>query len=152
MFCTNMSQNEAIWATVECWKAQCATNNLDKKGAKTSVKMWTTSFFKSFSKNILLYMSSRLSKIRSIHTYVMPRTVYFGWICRATDIKIYLVFLQNLWTFLSIRIPFFQESFMPEIFSYFLLFRAPFHSFLSFILRQSTFKNLSNRNHSTITS
>ena len=26
-------------------------------------------------------MSSRLSKIRSVHTYVMPRTVYFGWIC-----------------------------------------------------------------------
>ena len=33
---------------------------------------------------VLLYMSSRLSKIRSdgsVHTYVMPRTVYFGWIC-----------------------------------------------------------------------
>ena len=26
-------------------------------------------------------MSSRLSKIRSVHTYVMTRTVYFGWIC-----------------------------------------------------------------------
>ena len=26
-------------------------------------------------------MSSRLSKIRSLHTYVMLRTVYFGWIC-----------------------------------------------------------------------
>ena len=26
-------------------------------------------------------MSSRLSKIRSVHTYVMLRTVYFGWIC-----------------------------------------------------------------------
>ena len=26
-------------------------------------------------------MSSRLLKIRSLHTYVMPRTVYFGWIC-----------------------------------------------------------------------
>ena len=35
----------------------------------------------SFSKNILLYMSSRLLKIRSVHTYVIPRTVYFGWIC-----------------------------------------------------------------------
>ena len=27
-----------------------------------------------FFKNILFYMSSRLSKIRSVHTYVMPRT------------------------------------------------------------------------------
>ena len=26
-------------------------------------------------------MSSRLSKFRSVHTYVMLRTVYFGWIC-----------------------------------------------------------------------
>ena len=43
--------------------------NLDAKGAKRSVKMWTTNFYKSFSKNILLYMSSRLSKIRSVHTY-----------------------------------------------------------------------------------
>ena len=43
--------------------------------------MQTTNFYMSFSKNILLYMSSRLSKIRSVHTYVMPRTVYFGGIC-----------------------------------------------------------------------
>ena len=28
-------------------------------------------------------MSSRLSKIRSVHTYVMIWTVYFGWICRS---------------------------------------------------------------------
>ena len=27
------------------------------------------------------YICSRLSKIHSVHTYVMPRTVYFGWIC-----------------------------------------------------------------------
>ena len=26
-------------------------------------------------------MSSQLSKIRSVHMYVMSRTVYFGWIC-----------------------------------------------------------------------
>ena len=43
--------------------------------------MWTTNFYRSFSKNMLLYMSSRLSKIRSVHTYAMPRTVYFGSIC-----------------------------------------------------------------------
>ena len=36
---------------------------------------------KIISKNILFYMSFRLSKIRSVHTYVIPRTVYFGWIC-----------------------------------------------------------------------
>ena len=52
--------------------------NLDAQGAKISVKMWTTNFYRSFSKNIFLYMNSFLSKIRSVHTYVMPRTVYFG--------------------------------------------------------------------------
>ena len=43
--------------------------------------MSTISFYKTFFKNILLYMSSRLSKIRLVHTHVMARTVYFGWIC-----------------------------------------------------------------------
>ena len=43
--------------------------------------MWTTTFFKSFFKNILFYMNSWLSKIRSVYTYVMPLTVYFGLIC-----------------------------------------------------------------------
>ena len=37
-------------------------------------------------------MSIRLSKIRSVHTYVMTRTVYFGWICiKYSDI----IILQN---------------------------------------------------------
>ena len=27
-------------------------------------------------------MNGQLSKIRSVHTYVIPRTVYLGWICR----------------------------------------------------------------------
>ena len=52
--------------------------NFGVKGAKRSVKMWTTNFYRSFSKKFLLYMSSRLSKICSVHMYVMPRTVYFG--------------------------------------------------------------------------
>ena len=55
--------------------------NLGAKSAKRSAKMWTIRFYKSFFKNILLYIRSRLSKIRSVHTYVMARTVYFGWIC-----------------------------------------------------------------------
>ena len=55
--------------------------NLGVKGAKRSVKMWTTNIYNSFSKNSLWYMSSRLPKTRSVHTYVMPRTVYFGGIC-----------------------------------------------------------------------
>ena len=39
------------------------STNLGVKGAKRSVKMWTTNFYESFSKNIFLYMSSRLSKV-----------------------------------------------------------------------------------------
>ena len=38
--------------------------------------MWTTNLYKSFYKNILLFMSSRLSKIRSVHIY---------YICYAPD-------------------------------------------------------------------
>ena len=48
--------------------------------------MQITNFYKSFSKNILLYMSSWLLKIRSVHAYDIPRTVYFGWICRPKNI------------------------------------------------------------------
>ena len=33
--------------------------------------MWTTNFYKSFSKNIWLFMSSRLSKIRSVRTRML---------------------------------------------------------------------------------
>ena len=55
--------------------------NFGVKCAKRSVKMWTLDFYWSFFKNILLYRSSRLSKIRSVHTYAMPWTVFIGRIC-----------------------------------------------------------------------
>ena len=46
-------------------------------------------------------MSSRLSKIRSVHTYVMPRTVYFGWICTILPLqwrrKLIHPYLESLW-------------------------------------------------------
>ena len=51
--------------------------------------MWTTNFYMCFSKNISFYMSVRLPKIRSVHTYVMTRTVYFGWICIYLDISFF---------------------------------------------------------------
>ena len=68
----------------ECSNTYCAANNRPiwtQKVPKKSVKMWTTIFYKTFFKNILLYMNGRLSKTRAVHTYVMPRTVYFDWIC-----------------------------------------------------------------------
>ena len=46
---------------------------MDAKCAKRSVKIWNTTFYKCFFKNISLYISSRLSKIRSVHTYLIPR-------------------------------------------------------------------------------
>ena len=58
--------------------------------------MWTTSFYKSFSKKIFLYMSSRLSKIRSVQTYVMLRTVYFGWICTSLKVKSVNLFQKHI--------------------------------------------------------
>ena len=45
--------------------------NFGVKGAKRSVKMWTTNFYRSFCKNILLYMSSRPPKFRLLHTNVV---------------------------------------------------------------------------------
>ena len=44
-------------------------NNLDSKGAKRSVKIWATNFYKSFFKNVVFHMNVRRSKIRSVHTY-----------------------------------------------------------------------------------
>ena len=42
---------------------------MDAKGAKKSLKVWATNFYKSFSIAILLYMNGGLSKIISIHMY-----------------------------------------------------------------------------------
>ena len=70
--------------------------------------MWTTNFFKSNSKNILLYMSSRLSKIRSVHTHVMPRTIYFGWICTSKLILKLCAFVMDCRHFPFISIDFFM--------------------------------------------
>ena len=43
--------------------------NLDAKGAKRSVKMWSTNLYQSFFKKILLLMNGRRSKLRSVHAY-----------------------------------------------------------------------------------
>ena len=37
--------------------------------------MWTINFYKSFSKKNMLYMSSRLSKIRYLHTFILVESV-----------------------------------------------------------------------------
>ena len=52
---------------------------MDAKGAKRSIKKWTTNFSKRVFKNILLYMNGQPSKIGSVH--FIPRTIYFDWIC-----------------------------------------------------------------------
>ena len=56
-------------------------NQFGRKRCQKSVKMRTRNFYKSFFKNVLLYMNGQLSKIPSVHMYVLPRTVYFDWIC-----------------------------------------------------------------------
>ena len=50
---------------------------MDAKGAKKSVKIWATKFYKSLNKCYFLCMKCGLSKIRSVHTYVIHRMVYF---------------------------------------------------------------------------
>ena len=60
-------------------------------------------------------MSSQLSKIRSVHTYVMPRTVYFGWICTSRFIhkNVKLKKLRINYFLLLVEMqPVFLESFL----------------------------------------
>ena len=44
--------------------------NLDAKGSKRRVKMWTTNSYKIFSKNILLYVHEQSAVENSFSTYV----------------------------------------------------------------------------------
>ena len=72
------------------------TRKLDRlyvKGAKRSMKMWTINFYQSFSINILLYMNGRLSKIRSVHKYIMHRMFYFEWYC-----TLILIVINSIWS------------------------------------------------------
>ena len=73
--------------------------NFDAKGAKRSVKMWTTNLYKIFFQKycVLVYMNARLSKICSVHKYVILRTVYFGRICVQIpkSPKMELIFFEN---------------------------------------------------------
>ena len=73
--------------------------NFDAKGAKRSVKMWTTNLYKIFFQKycVLVYMNARLSKICSVHKYVILRTVYFGRICVQIpkSPKMELIFFKN---------------------------------------------------------
>ena len=65
-------------------KTHCALNNWPicaKKVHKRCVKMWALNFYKRLLKNIFLYINGRSSKISSVHTYVMTRTVYFDCSC-----------------------------------------------------------------------
>ena len=81
------SISEFFWLLKDSLYREQLTN-LDRKGDKRSVKILTTKFYKSLFINILLHMNGRLSKIRSVHTYVVPRTVYFDWICTTEITKL----------------------------------------------------------------
>ena len=55
--------------------------NLDAKGAKSSIKIWSVNYYKSLFENIQLHLKGQQSKIRSVYTFALTRTVYFDWIC-----------------------------------------------------------------------
>ena len=70
----------------ECFKTHCGANNwpiwtqkvpkeAQRRGLQASIRLFPKIFWYTWTLN------SRLSKMRSLHTYVMPRTVNFGWIC-----------------------------------------------------------------------
>ena len=58
---------------------------LDSKGAKRSLNVRATNFYKIFFKNVLLYMNGGLSKMCSLHTYVRHRMFYFERYCTKTN-------------------------------------------------------------------
>ena len=63
---------------------------MSAKGAKRSVKMWTTNFYKSFFKKFLLYINGRLSKINLFSTYVCSKVDSCFWEAVYIYTKFYL--------------------------------------------------------------
>ena len=65
----------SISISSESLKSYCAvpriSDHFGRKRYQKSVNMWATNFYYSFFKNILSCMSGGLSKIRSVHTYVL---------------------------------------------------------------------------------
>ena len=70
-----------ILSTVQILTVSRIIDQSGRKRWKWSVKLWITIFYRTFFKNRLFYMNGRLSKICSVHTYVMTRKVYFDRIC-----------------------------------------------------------------------
>ena len=66
--------------------------NFGVKCTKRSVKMWTANFYKSFfQKCFVVHEQSAVENLFITCTYVMPRTVYFSWICiLLTKLSLYL--------------------------------------------------------------
>ena len=68
-------------------------------------------------------MNGRLSKIRSVHTYAMTRTVYFDWICTASSVKddfSWKTTFFNFWTFYALDKKAGLEKEFSKIFYFFL--------------------------------
>ena len=51
-------------------------------------QMWATNFYKSFFKNMFLYMNGRLSQIRSVHTYGLSWIKVDSCFCEAVYVLI----------------------------------------------------------------
>ena len=90
----------------ECLKTHCASNNWPiwtQKGAKRSVKMWLPTSTRVFSKIFCCTWMVGCQKLAQyIRTYVIPRTVYFNWICTQADCNSVSKYLnQTLITLIS---------------------------------------------------
>ena len=88
----------------KCLKTHCAVNNWPiwtQKVPKEAKRCGLQASRWGFFKNLLSYMKSRLSKTRSVHMYVMPRTVYFDWICTGCSSLQHTVCKKNCPFFVS---------------------------------------------------
>ena len=64
-------------------------DQFERQGAKRSSKISATTFYKNVFKDNLLYMNGWLSNVRTVHTYVMIRTVHFNWICTFQNLMLF---------------------------------------------------------------
>ena len=71
--------------------------NLNVKGAKRSVKMRGTNFYRSFFKNMMFFMNGRRKKNRSVHTYGVSWIPFIATFCR------YLTSLCYFWHLLNFQ-------------------------------------------------
>ena len=69
-------------------KTHCTSNNWPILAQKVPKEAWRCGLqaFKLLSQKYFVVHEQLVSKFRSVYTYAMTQTVYFGWICNVIDL------------------------------------------------------------------